>query len=130
MAKQSNYFRHVLVKKKFIYGGMLVDKYFCELDNGDTIQVRQSDYDLNKVGEPFMQTITKEPVRKSKVESMTQPIHKTCPSWGETVCRRGLFVTRPPKTTERWNRVTCPKCLALRSTSGTIKSNDSKRKTK
>lgn len=52
-----NYFRHVLVKRKFVYGGYLVDKYFCELDNGDTIQVSQSDWDRNKEGEPFFQTM-------------------------------------------------------------------------
>lgn len=44
----------------------------------------------------------------------SKPVHKTCPSWGVTACWRALFQRRPPKTTERWAKVTCPMCLAHR----------------
>ena len=38
-------------------------------------------------------------------------LHKTCPTWGETVCGKALFAVNPPKAAERWHSVTCPKCL-------------------
>lgn len=41
-------------------------------------------------------------------------IHKTCASWGVTNCNKQLFVQRPPRVTERWDRTTCPKCLTQR----------------
>ena len=40
-------------------------------------------------------------------------IHKTCPTWGVTQCNKQLFVQRPPKTSYRWESVTCPVCLEL-----------------
>lgn len=62
------YSRKIRVVEKFVYGGMFVDKYFCKLDNGDVVQVRQSDWDLNKKGEPFVQTIYEEEAKKSKTK--------------------------------------------------------------
>lgn len=42
-------------------------------------------------------------------------VHKTCPTWGETLCRKTLFGSRPVKTSNRWDAVTCPDCLANRT---------------
>lgn len=41
-------------------------------------------------------------------------IHKTCPTWGETICYRPIFVTewkKRPITTYEWKHVTCKICL-------------------
>lgn len=41
-------------------------------------------------------------------------IHKTCASWGETVCGKEIFAVKSPKITERWDRTTCKKCLSYK----------------
>ena len=40
-------------------------------------------------------------------------VHKTCPTWGVTQCNKQLFVQRPPRTSYRWESVTCPVCLRV-----------------
>ena len=46
------------------------------------------------------------------VNGLVRPVHKTCPSWGETVCGIQLYA-RAPKIVERWDRTTCKLCLSL-----------------
>jgi len=38
-------------------------------------------------------------------------VHKTCATWGETNCHLSTLTARPTKCSERWAKVTCPKCL-------------------
>ena len=41
-------------------------------------------------------------------------VHKTCSSWGVTACNKDIYTRKPPVCSERWDRVTCPGCLATR----------------
>jgi len=43
----------------------------------------------------------------------TKKVHKTCATWATTECGklRWPWYEERPKTTERWDRVTCQHCL-------------------
>jgi len=57
--------------------------------------------------------MTCEQILVASMKAIVRPVHKTCPSWGVTVCGLQLYQRRPPKTAERWDRgVTCTKCLS------------------
>lgn len=41
-------------------------------------------------------------------------VHKTCATWGVTECGLDRFNSQMHKVTERWDSVSCPKCLEYR----------------
>ena len=41
-------------------------------------------------------------------------IHKTCPTWGITVCNLSLFDNTFLETSYKWENVSCRKCLKKR----------------
>jgi len=44
-------------------------------------------------------------MKKSKI------IHKTCPTWGVTVCWKNIFAIKQIKTSNKWRDITCSVCL-------------------
>jgi hypothetical protein len=76
-------------------------------------QVRQrvSEWErLKKHNNKVLDAVVRDAALKKRI-AQHLPVHKTCPSWGETQCGKALLTGNDPVSVLDWQRVTCPECL-------------------
>ena len=64
------------ITNKTTYGGMLVDKYFVILDNGEDVQVSSAEWDNYEIGDEWTSQTNK--IRKNDMACIREFVCKVC----------------------------------------------------